>query len=267
MPKGGRKGGTIFPRITLRDALSCAKKLVAKTHVSPQPQDVIYAGVVGAKGPTGNIKISALKRYGLMEGDNKNLFVASALAKKIVAAPPEELEALYRQAALEPSVFKAIFNTYHGDTVSKAKLAQRASDLKVHPEQTETCVDIYVSALSLANLVSVEGDKVTHVSDTDANLANPEENDEQSDEQSEDSIEDEEALIDRSGRGHVLGEGSEGDATGNGELCNKSSGRSGSTVDTFGPKAVFHVNVTLDSSLDIDKLQKQLEILKKYGAV
>lgn len=263
MPKGGRKGGTIFPRITLHDALIYAKKLVAKTHVSPQPQDVIYAGVVGAKGPTGNIKISALKRYGLMDGDNKELFVASALAKKIVAAPPEELEALYRQAALEPSVFKAIFNTYHGDTVSKAKLAQRASDLKVHPEQTETCVNIYVSALSLAKLVSVEGDKVTHVSDTDANLANPTENDEQS----EDNIEDGDALIDRSGGGHVPREGSGDDISGNGELSDKSSDQNSGIVNTFGPKAVFHVNVTLDSSLDIDKLQKQPEILKKYGAV
>jgi hypothetical protein len=30
---------------------------------------------------------------------------------------------------------------------------------------------------------------------------------------------------------------------------------------------VFNVNVTLDSSLDIEKLQKQLELLKRFGAI
>ncbi|MBK7564226.1 MAG: hypothetical protein IPI21_08025 [Propionivibrio sp.] len=34
-----------------------------------------------------------------------------------------------------------------------------------------------------------------------------------------------------------------------------------------GPRAVFNVNVTLDSSLDIEKLQKQLELLKHFGAI
>jgi hypothetical protein len=34
-----------------------------------------------------------------------------------------------------------------------------------------------------------------------------------------------------------------------------------------GPRAVFNVNVTLDSSLDIEKLQKQLELLKRFGAI
>ena len=34
-----------------------------------------------------------------------------------------------------------------------------------------------------------------------------------------------------------------------------------------GPRAVFNVNVTLDSSLDIEKLQRQLELLKRFGAI
>jgi hypothetical protein len=32
-------------------------------------------------------------------------------------------------------------------------------------------------------------------------------------------------------------------------------------------RAIFHVNVNLDSSLDTEKLQKQLELLKHYGAI
>jgi hypothetical protein len=36
---------------------------------------------------------------------------------------------------------------------------------------------------------------------------------------------------------------------------------------TRGPGAVFNINVTLDSSLDIEKLSKQLELLKRFGAI
>ena len=39
------------------------------------------------------------------------------------------------------------------------------------------------------------------------------------------------------------------------------------TTGQSGPRAVFNVNVTLDSSLDIEKLQKQLELLKRFGAI
>jgi hypothetical protein len=32
-------------------------------------------------------------------------------------------------------------------------------------------------------------------------------------------------------------------------------------------RAVFHVNVSLDSSLDTEKLERQLRLLRKYGAI
>ena len=55
MPKGGRKGGAVFPRVALSDALLFARKLVSKTHTSAQPQDVILTGVMGSKGGTGRV--------------------------------------------------------------------------------------------------------------------------------------------------------------------------------------------------------------------
>lgn len=119
MPKGGRKGGAIFPRIALKDALVYARKLVSKTHTSPQPRDVIYSGVVGSKTGTGNIRISALKQYGFLIGDNKSNYSAGDLAKQISAAPDEELIQLYRLAALKPMIFKKLFDTFHGDRVTK----------------------------------------------------------------------------------------------------------------------------------------------------
>lgn len=80
MPKGGRKGGANFPRHTLKEALAWSKKLVSKTHQGPQQPVVIYSGVVGAKSGIGNVTISALKHFELLEDDASNGFSASDLA-------------------------------------------------------------------------------------------------------------------------------------------------------------------------------------------
>lgn len=248
MPKGGRKGGAIFPRITLSDAIIYAKKLVSKTHISPQSKDILYSGVFGAKGSRGAIKMSAMKQYGFLEGEQKIGYIAGGLAKKIDAAPPEEILPLYQEAVLRPNIFKAIFDTYHGDTISRAKLKQRAADLNVHPDETEKCVDIYIESLQFAKLVEADGDLIRH--QTNKSLSNG------SDTSSSKEISEEPSL-------------EEADTTEN-SRSSASPNNSGNPVEmgeTVKPRAVFNVNVTLDSSLDIEKLSKQLELLKRFGAI
>lgn len=264
MPKGGRKGGAVFPRINLADAVGYAKKLVSKTHVAPQALDVIHSGVVGAKSGTGNVRVSALKQFNLLKGDNKVLFSADDLAKRINGSPEEELVALYRQAALKPTVFKKLFDTYHGDSVSKAKLRQRALDLKVHPDEASTCIELYVQTMEVAKLVKCEGDQVTHLSQTELRecASEPKKEDQPAEEAVADSLstefpgegaDDVELPVDVA---PTQPEGKQSDIT---------------NVDTRdtqkSPKAVFNVNVSLDSSLDIEKLEKQLQLLKRFGAI
>lgn len=260
MPKGGKKGGTMFPRTSLADALVYAKKLVGKTHTGPQPTDVILMGVIGSKHAKGQVAMSALKQYGLMKGDTKSNFSADDLAKKIAAAPEEELAPLYRLAMLKPAVFKTLFDTYHGDTVSKAKLKQRAADVKVHPDETGNCVDLYISGMLTAGLVTVAGEQVTHRASTD--LEQPLSTDE--DLAPEGGLEDEYALNEDD-----VGAGKEADEQASG-LPNSNTTANpvkSKLVGASGPRAVFNVNVNLDSSLDIEKLQKQLELLKRFGAI
>lgn len=246
MPKGGRKGGSVFPRVALAEAVVYARKLVSKTHTAPQPKDVILSGVVGAKSGTGRIRMSALKQYGFLKGDMKVNFSADDLAKKIVAAPPEELVVLYRQAVLKPDIFKKLFDTFHGDTVSKAKLKQRASDLKVHPDETANCVDLYISGMTLAGLVTIDGDQVSHLPSSDLASAS--------------------ALS-------AVAQAEPDERSGEEYPAVESAGVEGADVEALEaagqsrPQAVFNVNVTLDSSLDIEKLQKQLELLKRFGAI
>lgn len=263
MPKGGRKGGSVFPRVALADALGYAKKLVSKTHTGPQTRDVVLMGVIGSKHDKGEIGMSALKQYGLMTGDTKSNFSADDLAKKISAAPAEELVPLYRRAALRPAVFKALFETYHGDTVSKAKLKQRAADLKVHPDETGNCVDLYVASMATAQLVTIAGEQITHLASAEATAPAVPLAEEVDDNASEADtlVSDDSALL-------VTAEGPlvvppDGAAMG-------AKSNAGAVRDIDGgtaPRAVFNVNVTLDASLDVEKLEKQLALLRRYGAL
>lgn len=266
MPKGGRKGGSVFPRIALNDAVVYARKLVSKTHTGPQPLDVIHSGVVGAKSGIGNVRVSALKQYGFLKGDVKSKFSADELAKRVVAAPVDELIPLYRQAALKPSVFRKLFDTFHGDTISKAKLKQRASDLKVHPDETETCVELYILSMEAAQLITVDGDQVTHVSASEIQIpsGSPAEEDSPADrrEPTDQHEHEEEDLASET----EDGDKKNGAAEGHRDLHEGSlSGRDDAAQ--LGPRAIFNINVTLDSSLDTEKLQKQLELLKRFGAL
>lgn len=71
-PKGGRKGGTTFPRLALQQALEYAKKLVSRTAISAQPEATVLAGIFGNSGPEGKVRLSALKQFGLLEGTSNS---------------------------------------------------------------------------------------------------------------------------------------------------------------------------------------------------
>jgi hypothetical protein len=107
MPKGGRKGGSVFPRVALVDAVSYARKLVSKTHTGAQPRDIILSGVVGSKSGIGNIRLSALKQYGFLKGDTKSNFSADDLAKKIEAARAKSLFRCISRQCLSPLFSKS----------------------------------------------------------------------------------------------------------------------------------------------------------------
>lgn len=251
MPKGGRKGGAVFPRIDLEQAAGYAKRLVSKTHTGVQPRDIIFPGVLDTKGPQGEVRISALKQYGFAKGDSKAGFEATPAAKKMASAPSTELVTHYRKAALSPRIFKALFDTYHGDKVSKAKLKQRAADLNVHPDQTDKCVDNYLASVQLAQLVTVDGDDYIHISQEKLaeNESSPG------------------PVIQDSDTDDASSESTESDTNGSAGSDEQIDDTLPNAGDQPPPRAIFNVNVSLDSSLDTEKLEKQLALLKKFGAI
>src|ERR1700746_1504749 len=155
-PKGGRKGGTLFPKINLKQALDYSKKLVGKTHTGPQPEQTILPGVFGNAGPGGKVRASALKQFGILEGETE-AYQATQLAKDIDGAPPDDRPLLLQQAFRSSKLFNQIFETFHGDTVSKAKIEQRARGLDVHPESAGECAQLFIDSALTASLGTVNG--------------------------------------------------------------------------------------------------------------
>jgi hypothetical protein len=251
MPKGGRTGGAVFPRVDLEEALKFVTKLVNKTHSGPQSQDIIFSAVVGAKSGLGEVRISSLKQYGFLEGTVSTKFSASGLAKQIVAAPHDELLPLYQKAILTPTIFKKLFDTFHSDTFAKGKIKQRAAELNVHPSQTETCVKNYIQGMQLAGLVSVDGDQITHINSN--KNSTPIGENEQSVAPDEGSSAD--------------GSPPNSEATSSAKDLEPALNPQGLGQIVSSPKAIFNVNVTIDSSFDIDKLRQHLELLKQFGAI
>ncbi|MGA8344323.1 MAG: hypothetical protein WB781_20490, partial [Candidatus Sulfotelmatobacter sp.] len=111
MPKGGRKGGTTFPRMGLTEALTYSDNVAKKTTTGPQSVENIRLGVFENKGPRGGVKAAALKQYGLLEEKN-DTYDSTALARKILAAIDEEKPLLWRQAFLTSKIFAQMYETY-----------------------------------------------------------------------------------------------------------------------------------------------------------
>lgn len=240
-PKGGRKGGTLFPKLNLKQAVDYSKKLVSKTHTGPQPEKTILPGVFGEAGGRGKIRASALKQYGLLEGPI-DAYKATQLAKEIDAALVDDLPPLLQRSFLSSKLFSQIFETFHGDTVSKAKIEQRAKGLGVHPESAGECAQLFMDSAVAANAGTAEGDSIS--------------------------------LVKSGGIAPIEG----ADVTNAAEEITKRDdseaeetlGKDGSGAEKPAAQVAkpgVNLNLTVDPSSDPDKLEKQLRLLRQYGVI
>jgi hypothetical protein len=244
MPKGGRKGGSTFPRIGLKRALEYSEKLVRKTHTGPQLEDAILRGVFENVGPEGGVRASALKQYGLLEVTADG-YCATDLAKEIVAALPEQRNPLLQRAFLTSKLFKKIFDTHNGDTVSTAKIRQNALGLKVHLDSADECVKLFSESVVTAGLGTVEGESIVLVQ---AAAAIP-------------------ATGNGGGDGVDTERGEAGTTASVKAAATAKSGAGNPSAPPSGNKPGLAVTLNVDSSSDPDKLEKQLKLLRDYGVI
>lgn len=253
-PAGGKKGGAVFPRYALESSVGAAKRLVSKSHAGPVSKDIYFSGVLQATGPTAEVKASSLKQYGLVHGTAQTGLTATSLAKTIVNADGTERMDALKKAALSPKVFKGIFDAFHGDPVNRSRLKQRASELNVHPDMLDQCVKIYVDSLAFAGLVTVNGDQVVHAPAAEQQkTAVSEINDEVDVEQ------------------QPAGEGGPPPKDVDGQERAETTQTETKVHVLAGDRrpggATINVTINLDSSLDTEKLAKQLALLRQFGAI
>ena len=257
----GRKGGTIFPRIALKEALTYAKKLVSKTAVGPQPEQTILAGVFGNAGGPGKIRLSALKQFGLLEG-TPAAYKATQLAKDIEAAPDDTArQALFRRAVLSPKVYREVFNTHHGDIASRAKVRGRALALEVHPDVGDTFTGLFIESALTAGLATAEGDDIRLISATDAVQPPAQTSADEDDENAETGDEDDTEALAREQEEKVKKDPL---------AANNHPNVQDDTGSPARPRqraADITLNLTVDSSLDGEKLEKQLALLRRFGLI
>jgi hypothetical protein len=170
LPRGGRKGGQTFPRVALREAVSYAHRLVSEVGAGAQPRQSLLAKVLGTTSARGAVKLSAMKQFGLLEGDLRSLFRPTLLARALACDHGGPGLALMRQAALKPKVFRELFSTFQGRTINRVDVRHRAQALGVHSDSALICVSLYVRSLETAQLAFVAGDAVAHAQADDGLL-------------------------------------------------------------------------------------------------
>ncbi len=242
--RGKKKGGTMFPRIKLKQAVEYAKKLVSKTHNGPQPEAVILSGVFGSIQNTGKIKRSALKQFDFIEGDAKG-YSASASAKNIAAATPDELPGLLQKAVLQPPIFRKLFDTLQHDNVSVARVKQVAMQNRVHQDSADECVSLFIESAEFAGLAKRNGDQVTFEA-TPGGLGRP-------------AIVEEADIEEAEGEDVKNGEGGESKES---LEAPQAQAKSGSANARGG---AFQINLNIDPTMDPEKLEKHLKLLRSYG--
>lgn len=245
---GGAKGGKRFPKINLEKSVEYSKRLVSKTHNSPQPKEVVLPGVFDSNTWLGGQRLSATKLYGLLKGDSK-AYTATELAKQINSATKDEIHSFLKKACIKPEIFNSLYNTFHNETTSKAKLKQQALTLGVHPDKGEECVDIFVESLVYSGLATiVDSDKIEIIEAISQN------------EEIQEEIADE--------TDKALKEESQKPPTDNQKPSNPQSINTGQFQSTKKQQASnINVNIDIDPSMDPEKLEKLLKLLKGYGAI
>lgn len=245
--KRGKKGGTQFPRYSLEHLLPHLKNLASKTHTNAININQLNAGVfgLGAKSPTGKIKSSALKQFGLIAGDYSKL-KGTELTSQITNSDGEERIKHLQKAFKNVSVFVNAMHTFQNSKTDRVKIGQYAvSTLKIHPDMKDDFVTILIESANAAGLCTIEGNSVSFYT-----LSTP---DTDKDENEPADIDDDNTDSENSSDTQQSENPTQTDLS--------SSNRKSGKVSNI------NVNIDVDPSMDPEKLEKLLKLLKNYGAI
>lgn len=253
--KRGKKGGTTFPRYGLKHLSSFLKSLVSKTHINTIDIAQINAGVFGVASQSipGKVKCSALKQFGLLEGDYTK-FKATELCAKITIADSDEQKSLYETAFKNVKIFVNTVNTFQNSKTEKSKIGQYAvSTLKIHPDMKDDFTNVFVESAEVSGLCTVDGSSIIFNSFQNPIVAKNELSEENNEDEIVEDLEDNDSENNKP----------------NSKNVNKNNPGTSQTSSQRkqGQVSNINVNIDVDPSMDPEKLEKLLKLLKNYGAI
>ena len=248
--KRGKKGGTQFPRYSLEHLLPLLNSLSSKTHTNTITIEQLNAGVfgIGANSTIGKVKSSALKQFGLITGGYTKIS-ATELTTKITNSDGAEQVRYLQEAFRKVSVFVNAVLTFQNSKTDKVKIGQYAvSSLKVHPDMKDDFIAVLIESTKVAGLCTVEGNSVTFNSFPNDQATKTQEDDKKK-KKNEENDDD---------------QGSSEPQNSNGTLNTHENGHNSKAA---GKVSNINVSIDVDPSMDPEKLEKLLKLLKSYGAI
>jgi len=162
------------------------------------------------------------------------------------------------KACLVPKPFRTLFDTFQNDKVSRAKIRQQALALDVHPDSADSCVDLFVQSLQFAGMASFEGEEIVIASAPATTPDNQLESAQGSNVDSGDS-----ATAPKTSTESSDHNDEEEARPGAGSPATASSG----TASNLAAAPGMNVTLNLDSTMDPEKLERQLKLLRQYGVL
>jgi hypothetical protein len=228
--KHGRTGGKTYPRYSLEDLDEHVGLIASKTSRKPHDNVSFCMGIFNLKyNPTCQMKISALKQFGLIEKKEGNL-AATELCVRIAARPDDDRAPFYREAFKNVTVFKQALETFSGRTATTSQIATYATDsIGIHLDNKDDFAAKLIESAKKAGLC--KEDKEGYFFEP-VTLADDEASPDTTKEEKEQGL--------------------------------KPSSPKKPTVDT---SRTVTVEVKIDSTLDPETLEKYLEKMKKFGLI
>jgi hypothetical protein len=142
-----------YPAIGLSDAVASIKTLYAKEKRTPVP-GLVAAKAIGygsLSGPA-RVKLAALKKYGLLEGDESKGLRVSDLGMRILFPPSvEEEDSSRKEAALKPELFRSLYENF-ADGSDDALRSYLITRLQFGATGARQVIAAFRDTISFANL-------------------------------------------------------------------------------------------------------------------
>lgn len=177
--KTKRERSPSYPRIDLENAIQRAREVYSKERMNPAPVNAILSHWgYNSKSGLGLVILAALLKFGLLADDGKGAkrqARLTELARRIILDERDtsiERDAAIKEAALNPTIHKELWEQYNGNLPSDETLRYQ---LRVNRGFTDTALHEFIPQLrsTVAFAKLVESDIISEVVE-DKNITNVE---------------------------------------------------------------------------------------------